>query len=160
MEHHTRVKELFLKARELSLDSRDEFLQRECGDDITLRLDVTSLLAHDAPTTILARPAGVHVDAPTPFGRGRSGLLSRIKQAAAQLLQSVFGRPGPRLAVMVAGLLFLAGLAMWMYAGMRQSTQQIAASELETILTAHIKALELWIEEKRKTFDSGLRGRR
>lgn len=66
------------------------------------------------------------------------------------MLQQVFGHFGNRLLVVAIGLLLLSGLALWMYEGMKQSTESIAASDLQTILNADVKALELWIEEKKK----------
>ena len=44
----------------------------------------------------------------------------------------------------------MVALASWTYAGMKRSTDSIAASELKTILNADVTALQLWIEEKTK----------
>ena len=156
-QQHARVKELFHKARELSPEDREEFLNQECGEDETLRLEVTSLLSYDITATILPRPTSPPVDAPAQIGRPNVRLLSRVERAVSQVLQQILGHPGNRLLVIGIALLLLVGLAMWMYTGMKQSMQSIAASELRTILNADIKALELWIEEKRKTFACGRR---
>jgi tRNA A-37 threonylcarbamoyl transferase component Bud32 len=149
-DQHAQVKELFLKAREVSAEDREEFLRRECGEDAALRHEVTSLLRHDNPATILARPVRTSVDAPARVGRPSGRLLGRIERATTHVLHQVFASPAKRLLVIVVALLLLFGLALWMYAGMKQATRSITASELRTILNADIKALELWIEEKKK----------
>ena len=47
MNRHERISALFLAASELPLDEREAFLRKECGDDLELRDEVTSLLRQD-----------------------------------------------------------------------------------------------------------------
>ena len=49
-EHYRRAKELFLKVCDLPVEERNRILDEACADDITLRLEVESLLRHNAPT--------------------------------------------------------------------------------------------------------------
>jgi hypothetical protein len=149
-DQHAQVKELFLKARELSSENRTQFLQQQCGDDDTLRIEVTSLLNHDSTETILALPTVRSVETPVRVGRPSGRFLSRFERAATQVLQQLFGSPGRRLVVIVVAVVLLVTLAVWTYTGMKQASQSIAASELQTILNADVTALELWIEEKKK----------
>src|SRR5688572_28009772 len=56
-----RAAELFLIARDLPADQRDEFLRKECGDDAALRTEVERLLAAEqgpAPFQTLANQIG------------------------------------------------------------------------------------------------------
>ena len=147
---HARVKELFLQARELTPENREEFLRRECGGDTTLGEEVTSLLDFDNSKTILARPDRLLVELSSQVGRPRGGLLGRLERAVSELLQQVLIRPGRRIVVVIVAISLLAGIAVWTHSGMKRATQTIAASELQTILNADIMALELWIEEKKK----------
>ena len=149
-QQYARVKELFHQARELSPESRDEFLRRECGTDVVLLEEVASLLRFDSTSTLgtpFVRPL---VALKAQVGRPRGRLLSRIERATARLLQQLLGHPGHRLLVILFALLLLLGLAFWMYTGMKRSSQSIAAAELQTILNADVTALELWIEEKKQ----------
>lgn len=149
-DQHAQVKELFLKAREMSAEKRSNFLRQECDDD-TVRFEVTSLLKHDDPDTILTQPAATpKVVTPVFIGPQRGRLLSRIEMAARLVLRQLFGRRIHRLIVMLIALAALISLALWTYRGMKAASQAIAKSELETILNADVKALKLWIEEKRK----------
>ncbi len=149
-EQHARVKELFHKARELNPENREEFLRQECGEDATLRHEVTSLLSYDSTATILARPTRPTVDAPLQVGRPPARLLSRIERAVSQMLQQIFGHPRNRALALAVMLLLLSGLAWWTYTGMMRSSRSIAAAELRTILNADVTALEQWIEEKKQ----------
>jgi tRNA A-37 threonylcarbamoyl transferase component Bud32 len=148
-DQHAQVKELFLQAREMSTENRANFLRQQCSDD-TIRVEVTSLLNHDSTATILTQPAMPAEVTPVIVGPQRGRLLSRMERAARQVLQQLFGRPASRLVVVLLVLVALLSLAVWTYTGMRRASQSIAASELQTILNADVKALELWIEEKRK----------
>ncbi len=149
-DQHAHVKELFLKARELGTERREEFLRQQCGEDTDLFHEVTSLIKHDSADTILTR-----TDKP-PFyplqqvGRPPGRVLSRIESAAHRILRIVLGKRSSRWVAIAVALLLLAALAMWTHRGMKQSSQSIAASELQTILSADVTALELWIEEKKK----------
>jgi len=53
---HEQVYEIFLKARELSGEEREKYLGEACGDDVALRKEVESLLAHDGTTTTTLNP--------------------------------------------------------------------------------------------------------
>lgn len=155
-EQHAKAKELFLQARQLSAESREQFLLRECGQDDTIRQEVTSLLKFDFAETIVAPGSRTLVETPLRIARAggrlrtRGRLLSRIERTASEILQRLFGSPAKRLIVVLVGALLLLGIAVWTHAGMIHATESIAASELQTILNADVMALEFWIEEKKK----------
>lgn len=75
-ERHRLVMELFDKARALPPDDRLRFIDQQCGDDLQLRADLESLLAHD--------------EAPIPFlkqvesGRGAQLLASGLTISPVQ----------------------------------------------------------------------------
>src|SRR4051794_36260804 len=48
MNHHQRLQTLFHAASDLAPPQRDEFLTRECADDVHLRAELEALLASDA----------------------------------------------------------------------------------------------------------------
>src|SRR4051812_22891624 len=128
-QRHARIKELFLRAIELDGEARQGFLQQQCGEDTSLQAEVSSLLAHHDPRSILTQsvgeqlglrsddaasgesPSGVN---PHPFpavvGRGlENPLASEVLSLGWRLKLSA-----------VVTLLALAGLAFWSYHGIKQ----------------------------------------
>ncbi|MCA9099090.1 MAG: hypothetical protein KDA36_11910 [Planctomycetaceae bacterium] len=57
---HQKLKDLFAQARSLPASEREEFVRTACGGDTELADELTSLLEHDSPETLLAnsRTAG------------------------------------------------------------------------------------------------------
>ncbi|MCA9094136.1 MAG: serine/threonine protein kinase [Planctomycetaceae bacterium] len=57
---HQKLKELFARARSIPASEREEFVRTACGGDTELAEELTSLLEHDSPETLLAnsRTAG------------------------------------------------------------------------------------------------------
>ena len=53
-ERHQQIKRLFLAAVELAPAQGQQFLDSACGEDVTLRLEVQTLLDHHRPETLLA----------------------------------------------------------------------------------------------------------
>jgi hypothetical protein len=47
------------------------------------------------------------------------------------------------------GLLFVAGVTLWVYSGVHRALGQLAAQNLRTLVTSEVVALEAWIGEKR-----------
>jgi hypothetical protein len=47
------------------------------------------------------------------------------------------------------GLVLVAGLTLWIYAGVRGALAQLAAQNLRTLVTSEVVALEAWVGEKR-----------
>ncbi len=149
-DQYARAKALFLAARQLKPDRRDEFLRVECQDDDELLREVTSLLRHDSPATILEAPSAgrSHSLAMVVANKGR--LLGSLELKATRLLQRALASPGKRLVALTCVMAIMIALAGWTHSGMRRAMQSAAESQLRTILSADVKALELWIEEKKK----------
>lgn len=147
---HAKAKELFLGARELEPQKRQEFLDQACGGDEALLREILSLLDHDHTGTIMAKPTVTLLPSGARVGRRHSRLAGRLELAIREVLQQIF-RSRSRIAlVTLATIALLIGLATWTFVGMHKSSRSIAASELRTILNADVTALELWIEEKKK----------
>ncbi len=69
-EQYAHVKELFFKARELGDADRDQFLRRECKNDVAIYDEVTSLIRYDSNETVLVlNPIATSIDVPPPFAR-------------------------------------------------------------------------------------------
>lgn len=84
-DRHQRVKELFLRARELPPEEREKWLDEACGGDVSVREDVASLLAvdDDIASDYLAPEAG----AGFPLaGRLGEGLLRALDRSTTSLL--------------------------------------------------------------------------
>src|SRR5262245_25941618 len=65
------LKELFLSALEVAPENRAAWLERECAADAGLREHLGLMLAaHDAPQSLLDRPAPDPYDAPRPGDAG------------------------------------------------------------------------------------------
>ncbi len=88
-------REIFLKALKLAQSKRGAFLDRECGNDLKLRLAVEELLAHHIDDSFLAKPAivspatlsveqaGEHIGRyllMEEIGRGGMGVVYRAQQ--------------------------------------------------------------------------------
>ena len=54
-----------------------------------------------------------------------------------------------RPAEIAVGLVLIAGIALWIYGGVRGALAQLAAQNLRTLVTSEVVALEAWIGEKR-----------
>ncbi len=52
-------------------------------------------------------------------------------------------------AIVLVSALVLIGLGIWLYAGVKQSLREIRAGGLQTVLVAEVKALQIWIDEKK-----------
>src|SRR4249920_3200644 len=53
-----RIRDLFEQAIELPIDQRDDFIERNCGNDPILRDEIKSLLASDSAQAEAARSRG------------------------------------------------------------------------------------------------------
>src|SRR4030081_614809 len=96
-----RSKDLYLAAKDLEADARQEFLDRECAGDSRLREEVEQLLGVSDTETFLASPlrsspqAGLrqgemigHFQIDAPIGKGGFGLVyraidTRLRRAVA-----------------------------------------------------------------------------
>ena len=61
----------------------------------------------------------------------------------------LFGTPGRRNATVLAVSLCIALLVYWTYAGVRNSLRELRAGGFQTVLTAEVNALRIWIDEKK-----------
>src|SRR5215211_5755476 len=81
------LKELFLAALEVAPEDRAAWLERECAADAGLREHLRLMLAaHDAPQSLLDRPAGPLVAAPP-----REGVGPTVDQPVAEGSGTVIG---------------------------------------------------------------------
>jgi hypothetical protein len=71
-ERHQKIKQLFLAVCELDEQQAATFLDRECGDDRELRVEVESLLANHLSETIIGQPASANNIAETSPPPGTS----------------------------------------------------------------------------------------
>ena len=67
-DRHERLYDLFRRACELPVDERRAFVEHECRDDASLRVELERLLTHDAGEESLASAAR------SPIGDGASSL--------------------------------------------------------------------------------------
>ena len=99
------VMDLLVKASELPTEQRETFIELACGDDATLRAEVTSLLKHHSSKTIT--PAGQRRSAPTTVFQKVGSALAR-----PQVMHDV-GATRRWFWAVVVTLVFLSALAWW-----------------------------------------------
>ncbi|MBL9103608.1 MAG: protein kinase [Myxococcales bacterium] len=78
-DQHARIKQVFLRALERPRDEHAALLDALCGDDVGLRGEVESLLAHHRQESLLAAPR--RADADDARGRERPDLAGSVTEA-------------------------------------------------------------------------------
>ena len=156
-ERYARVKELFLQACELDQADRLAFLAEQCGDDVELRKEVESLLAHDNSQTLIRNG-----DDTLP------GLAAEtVVQPAArsvrhqwQTISLLTKRLGPRghLAVGAFAACFVLMVVVLLARHSVKTFQQtLRAEALLEILDAKSAGLEMWFDHEEEKVESWAR---
>ncbi len=143
------VKTLFIEAIQRSGEERDAYLGEACADDIELRHEVESLLAHHSEETILHdTQAGEDTTEAFVGTKGRPASPQfgrRIRRLTSGVPQN---SPLRRLFVLAVVGLLLAGVGWWTYRSIHQALRSVRGDSLRAVLDANVMALELWIESR------------
>ena len=151
-----RIRQLFDASHDLDPVARQEFLDRECGNDAKVRSEVESLLnSHDAETV---SDAAVH-DTPL-MARNQAGKESenrptpqrqRTRLPTMSSVTRTIGAKGLSALWIALSLLFLSAFVAWAYVNMSASLRAIRKDELRLLLATNVTAIEHHIElEKTK----------
>ena len=150
-DRHARVKEIFFEALELPADKRKTFVAKVCGDDLELRNEVDSLLRHQHTETIISETIPVkHSDptvVPTKKTKGRFHVGPSL--TGGRWFALLFGDRLSRAITIFSVFALVLGLGIWTTMGVRRSLNNIRAEQLQSLLRADVKALEIWIKERK-----------
>jgi tRNA A-37 threonylcarbamoyl transferase component Bud32 len=143
-ESHQRIKELFLKARELPKAEQAAFVKRKAGEDEKLAKEVLELLAHDSDETILSIDQNQE-NTPRVDPLGLNKLNKHAKTGAWQkVFFSSRGRAGTALLVLaiIIGMLgYLAAI------NTRGELVRMRSEQTLSILKSNVQALRYWIHD-------------
>lgn len=137
---HSRAKELFLEAVELTADRREAYLTETCGGDSELRSEVESLLVHHSPDSLFveapSRGAGDRGTSVLPAARGTNGTASFGGLVASRFVRLIWT---------LAAASFLVLVGFLIHSRIERALLDVRADELKTVLDADINALDLWV---------------
>ena len=148
---HALIMDVFLQACELTDTARDHFLEQACGDDETLRAEVTSLLRHHQFQTILDQSNAIAGEA----GRldVRTRMLERQQRSPTDWRRELGRLPLSLWLSILVGITVLL-LAFWTSSRIHDALRTSLRQDLTTVLEADVSALQYWIARQKLEVES------
>jgi tRNA A-37 threonylcarbamoyl transferase component Bud32 len=156
-ERYARVKAMFLQACELGEADRLAFIEEQCGDDVELRKEVESLLAHDNSQTLIR---GGEDTLPSFHARTVAQPAGRSVSHQLQTIGLLTKRLGPRGHLAIGAFVacfFLMVVVLLVSHSIRTFQRTLRAEALLEILDAKSAGLEMWFDHEEDKVESWAR---